>query len=77
MNLELLNLDHLDESEREQLIKDRALELFEGNQLSSERWLNSPLPTLNSRTPLEYANTAEDVKEVLMLIGRLEHGIFG
>jgi len=76
MNLELLELDHLDDSERVQLIKDCALELFEGNQGSSDRWLNSPLPIFNSRTPLEYANTTEAVKEVLALIGRMEHGVF-
>jgi len=76
MNIELLELDHLDDSERVQLIKDRTLEVFDDNKIKSERWLNSPIQALNYRSPIAYADTVEGAKEVLSLINRLEHGIF-
>jgi len=66
----------LDKAERLQLIRSYAVELFEGDKVSSEHWLTSSIPALALKTPLDYANTVEGTKEVILLIGRLEHGVF-
>lgn len=69
-------IDQFDDNERLQLIRDRALELFEGNPASVDSWLNSTHAALNSITPLQCSESIDGTKKVLMLIGRLEHGVF-
>lgn len=53
-----------------------ALELFEGNEEATRRWLTKPHQALGGVTPLELAKTEIGVAEVERLIGRLEHGVF-
>ena len=53
-----------------------ALDLFEGNKESADKWLNTPLKVLEHKTPLEYADTVEHANEVKALIQGLEHSVF-
>lgn len=53
-----------------------ALELFEGDEDATRRWLSNPHQALGGVTPLELAKTEIGVAEVERLIGRLEHGVF-
>ncbi len=69
---------HSDESERLLRIGrivDRTMELMEGDPHSVKRWLSSPAKALGGKTPLEYADTEPGAREVMNLIGRLEHGV--
>jgi putative toxin-antitoxin system antitoxin component (TIGR02293 family) len=67
-----------DESERLLRIGklfDMALELFEDKRLA-QQWFKEPNKALGGATPLGYSDTEPGAKEVEMLIGRLEFGIF-
>ncbi len=57
-------------------IVDRAIALMEGNIDMAKSWLTQPVPALDGKTPLEYADTEPGAHEVIALIGRLEHGVF-
>ena len=53
---------------------DLARGLFVTHE-NTRQWLNTELPALNSRTPLDFARTEQGAREVENLIGRIEHGI--
>jgi len=48
-----------------------AVQLFEGDEESAQRWLNEPVKAFGGHTPLEHLITAKGVDEVRDLIGRL------
>ncbi len=52
----------------------RATELV-GDDESAATWLRTPVPALGGETPLDHAATERGTRNVLRLIGRLEHGI--
>lgn len=56
-------------------IFDRAKQLFVTEENVRE-WLQTELPALGWRTPINYAQTEPGAREVENLIGRIEHGIF-
>ena len=67
-----------DESERLLRIGklfDMALELFEDKKLARQ-WFKEPNKALGGSSPLNYSDTEPGAKEVEMLIGRLEFGVF-
>jgi putative toxin-antitoxin system antitoxin component (TIGR02293 family) len=67
-----------DESERLLRIGklfDMALELFEDKRLARQ-WFKEPNKALGGSSPLNYSDTEPGAKEVEMLIGRLENGVF-
>jgi putative toxin-antitoxin system antitoxin component (TIGR02293 family) len=67
-----------DESERLLRIGrlfDMALELFEDKRLARQ-WFKEPNKALGGSSPLNYSDTEPGAKEVELLIGRLEHGVF-
>jgi putative toxin-antitoxin system antitoxin component (TIGR02293 family) len=53
----------------------KAVELF-GNLDSARKWFVAPQRALGGKTPLGCAETSVGTREVEMLIGRLEHGVF-
>jgi putative toxin-antitoxin system antitoxin component (TIGR02293 family) len=55
-------------------IYDQAKELFVTHE-NTRGWLNTELPALRGRTPLEFAQTEPGAREVENLIGRIEDGI--
>jgi len=57
-------------------IVDRTLGLMEGDMELAKEWLTSPSVALGGTTPLEFADTEPGANEVMILIGRLEHGVF-
>ena len=70
---------HADESER--LLRvgrvvERAIELMDGDSEAAAAWLMKPSRALGGKTPLDYADTEPGAREVMGLIGRLEHGVF-
>ncbi len=54
---------------------DRAKELFV-THANTRQWLNTELPALGWRTPLDFARTEQGAREVENLVGRIEEGIF-
>lgn len=50
--------------------------LFNGDRDATRSWLVSPVRGLNNFTPMEFARTEVGGREVLNLLGRLEHGVF-
>ncbi|MEQ1604365.1 MAG: MbcA/ParS/Xre antitoxin family protein [Pyrinomonadaceae bacterium] len=64
------------ESEINERLFAMSIELFEGDEASAIKWLNSPRPVLGGVTPLEMSKTDAGLREVENLIGRLEHGVF-
>jgi len=55
-------------------VHTEALELFEGDNVAKDRWMNQPNALIGNRRPSEMLQTKEDIKAVRLLIGRLEHG---
>lgn len=53
-----------------------ATELMEGDDAAALQWLNTPLPILQRQTPMAHARTEAGAREVDILIGRLEHGVY-
>ncbi len=52
-----------------------ALEFFALDGQAAARWLTQPAPALGHIIPLALAGSEEGQRQVLTLIGRLEHGI--
>ena len=55
---------------------EQATELMEGDERAAIQWLNTPLPILQNHSPMEHARTEAGAREIDLLIGRLEHGVF-
>ena len=55
---------------------DVATTLFEGDEVKAVEWLKKPARGLGNKRPIDMAATSAEAKEVLDLIGRLEHGVF-
>ncbi len=53
-----------------------SLELFEGDQTLTLKWLRAQNRAFGGETPLDMARTEIGAREVEKLIGRLEHGVF-
>lgn len=49
---------------------------MEGDMELAKEWLTSPAVALGGTTRLEFADTEPGANEVMILIGRLEHGVF-
>ena len=54
---------------------EAALRYFDHKHYDAYEWLGHPSAALDGKTPLERAESAAGVQDVLDLIGRLEHGI--
>lgn len=54
---------------------DLAKALF-GTHEATRRWMNSPLPALGGRTPLDMARTEPGARQVENVIGAIQHGIY-
>lgn len=57
-------------------VLDAAETLFEGDRKAARHWLMRPVKGLGDVAPLELLNSEAGAREVLNLIGRLEHGVF-
>jgi putative toxin-antitoxin system antitoxin component (TIGR02293 family) len=69
-----LNADESDRVVRYAELLARATDLL-GSDNAAADWLNTAAPALNGETPIEHATTELGAREVMQLIGRLEHGI--
>lgn len=56
-------------------VTDRVTDLFEGDQKSSGQWMQTSLPALGQKKPIEMLQTTADTLAVLNLITRLECGV--
>jgi putative toxin-antitoxin system antitoxin component (TIGR02293 family) len=56
-------------------IYDLAKTLF-GTHEATRRWMNSPLPALGGRTPLDAARTEPGARQVENVVGAIQHGMF-
>ncbi len=52
----------------------RAADLL-GDESAVAQWLGTPAAALGGETPMDYATTEFGARDVIRLIGRLEHGI--
>ena len=57
-------------------IRNKAIELFEGDEDAADYWMSQPARGLGGRKPLDLVSTASGASEVEDLINRLEHGVF-
>ena len=67
-----------DESERVlRLFKvyNKALDVL-GTQAKAASWLKKPARAFGGITPLNYADTEPGAQEVILLLDRLDHGVF-
>ena len=56
-------------------LRDIVLRYFDGNHHDAFEWLAHPNPALGGESPLERAETPDGMRDVIDLIGRLNHGI--
>ena len=47
-----------------------------GSEEKALKWLETPLPMLGGKTPLECVKTERGAKEAEDVLGRIAHGIF-
>lgn len=71
-----LEADESDRVARIAILKERALELMNGDNDAAINWLRASLPILGDESPLKHAQTEIGARDVEDLIGRLQHGIF-
>lgn len=57
-------------------ISGRAVELFEGDVASAEKWLAKPNRALGWKSPNELFSNPSGIDEVLRLIAQLQHGVY-
>jgi putative toxin-antitoxin system antitoxin component (TIGR02293 family) len=62
-------------SERTESLFARAAEVF-GSREKAMRWLESPAPSLDHRTPLSLLGTPEGIADVEDTLGAIEHGVW-
>ena len=55
---------------------EQASAMMEDDEDAALRWLKTPLPILGDETPLEHARTEAGGREVELLMGRIEHGVY-
>jgi putative toxin-antitoxin system antitoxin component (TIGR02293 family) len=71
-----LEADESDRVARIAILKERALELMNGDNDAALNWLRTSLPILGGESPLKHAQTEIGARDVEDLIGRLQHGVF-
>ncbi len=54
----------------------QATDMMEGDEEAALRWLKAPLPILGDESPIAHARTEAGGREVELLIGRIEHGVY-
>lgn len=55
---------------------EQATAMMEDDEGAALRWLKTPLPILGGDSPLEHARTEAGGREVELLMGRIEHGVY-
>ncbi|WP_048822803.1 type II RES/Xre toxin-antitoxin system antitoxin [Morganella morganii] len=56
-------------------VTDRVTTLFEGDRKSAGQWMQTSIPALGQKKPIEMLETTADTLAVLNLITRLEFGV--
>lgn len=56
-------------------VMQKAVDVFE-NKVSARRWMTEPKIAFGGLTPLRCCDTEMGAREVEMLLGRIEHGVF-
>jgi putative toxin-antitoxin system antitoxin component (TIGR02293 family) len=65
-------------SERALMIADvyaKGYEVF-GNREAFQRWMQKPVVAMANQVPLQLLTSTSGVQEILIELGRIEHGIF-
>lgn len=75
-NRETLKVSEGDAVARFLRVTDAANKAF-GEANFARKWLNLPNPALNSRIPIELAETDAGAREVEDVLGRFAHGVYG
>ncbi|MCL6353235.1 antitoxin Xre/MbcA/ParS toxin-binding domain-containing protein [Pectobacterium polaris] len=57
-------------------VSERAVELFEGDVASAEKWLAAPNRALEWKSPNEMLSNPSGIDVVLKLIAQLQHGVY-
>lgn len=53
----------------------RGIEVIGSKEYFAE-WLQSPLPALNNKKPIDFLDTSFGIQMLLKILGRLEHGVY-
>lgn len=53
----------------------RGIEVIGSKEYFAE-WLQSPLPALSNKQPIDFLDTTFGIQMLLKLLGRLEHGVY-
>ena len=70
-----LNADQSERFNRMAQMLNRTIEVL-GSQEQAVRWLKTPRAYFGGKPPLDFADTELGSREVLNLLGRVEHGVF-
>lgn len=61
--------------DRQTILLERATDVL-GDRALAERWLRTPIAALGSNRPIEAIQTAEGFERCMVILGRIEHGVF-
>jgi len=70
-----LNADQSERFNRIAQMLNRTIEVL-GTKEHAVRWLKAPRAYFDGKPPLDFADTEMGSREVLKLLGRIEHGVF-
>lgn len=70
-----LNADQSERFNRMAQMLNRTIEVL-GSKEQAVRWLKNPRTYFGGKPPLDFADTELGSREVLNLLGRIEHGVF-
>ena len=73
----ILEMETVDKLSSVLKIYQRGLEAFEDDKEDFENWLNTKIPSLASRKPLDLLKTENGRLAVMDAIDRIEHSVFG
>ena len=73
----LLEMDSVDKMSSLLKIYQKGIEAFEDNRDDFEEWLNTQIPNLGNKKPIELLKTENGRLAVLDAIDRVEHNVYG
>jgi len=54
-------------------VRSLVLELFEGDAILAEDWMNAELPILGCKSPIEYIISTSDSTDIVKIINRIRN----
>jgi putative toxin-antitoxin system antitoxin component (TIGR02293 family) len=72
----LVDESDIDRKQRAEKIRVYAIEVFENDEVSADKWLRTPRSELNEMTPYDFLVTPRGTEIVEEMLGRIDYGVY-